>query len=451
MQMQRSRALTRLGLSGTLLAIYGFFAGLLSPGYAQDVGGTEVRSLVAHGGKLYAGNGYWEDQSEASQGAEILVLDRPGGRWRVDHAFNERMPNGRARHLAIATMGDAEFATDASGKPLAEPVSILLASTWDLSGEVQVYARDDATGEWMGETLARDQRIPGVRGLAQVRSFGSHRDSVTGIDYAFAGHDPHGIFSGVYDPKVPGRIRWSQTPELDLSSLTPAAAGVREVRVASFAECNGRLYATVGQQIYERTDGATPQWRLIYANRNPGRSETGLRGLTAVPSPTGQGQALIAAVEGSAARIVRIDPRDGSEATELDLRDYLSKAWGMDVGYIIAAYNNMAKVRDSQGEDVLLIGLEAFIPPTSQVAQGHRVADAGKGRLEGDAWYLIRHSNGSYDLRRVPPRPGQPMVSTRSILASGDAVYFAGFDANKAPAHATAWVVQSTIEAAIGR
>jgi hypothetical protein len=441
MQMQRSRALTRLGLSGTLLAIYGFFAGLLSPGYAQDVGGTEVRSLVAHGGKLYAGNGYWEDQSEASQGAEILVLDRPGGRWRVDHAFNERMPNGRARHLAI----------DASGKPLAEPVSILLASTWDLSGEVQVYARDDATGEWMGETLARDQRIPGVRDLAQVRSFGSHRDSVTGIDYAFAGHDPHGIFSGVYDPKVPGRIRWSQTPELDLSSLTPAAAGVREVRVASFAECNGRLYATVGQQIYERTDGATPQWRLIYANRNPGRSETGLRGLTAVPSPTGQGQALIAAVEGSAARIVRIDPRDGSEATELDLRDYLSKAWGMDVGYIIAAYNNMAKVRDSQGEDVLLIGLEAFIPPTSQVAQGHRVADAGKGRLEGDAWYLIRHSNGSYDLRRVPPRPGQPMVSTRSILASGDAVYFAGFDANKAPAHATAWVVQSTIEAAIGR
>src|SRR5580658_2499196 len=232
MQMQRSRALTRLGLSGTLLAIYGFFAGLLSPGYAQDVGGTEVRSLVAHGGKLYAGNGYWEDQSEASQGAEILVLDRPGGRWRVDHAFNERMPNGRARHLAIATMGDAEFATDASGKPLAEPVSILLASTWDLSGEVQVYARDDATGEWMGETLARDQRIPGVRDLAQVRSFGSHRDRITGIDYAFAGHDPHGIFSGVYDPTVPGRIRWSQAPELDLSRLSSAAAGVREMRVA---------------------------------------------------------------------------------------------------------------------------------------------------------------------------------------------------------------------------
>src|SRR5271156_800363 len=98
MQMQRSRTLTRLGLSGTLLAIYGFGAGLLSPCFAQDatVGGTEVRSLVAHGGKLYAGNGYWEDQSEGSHGAEILVLDEPGGQWRVDHAFDERMPSGRA-------------------------------------------------------------------------------------------------------------------------------------------------------------------------------------------------------------------------------------------------------------------------------------------------------------------------------------------------------------------
>jgi hypothetical protein len=47
------------------------------------------------------------------------------------------------------------------------------------------------------------------------------------------------------------------------------------------------------------------------------------------------------------------------------------------------------------------------------------------------------------------------MVATRSIVASpfpadGDAIYFAGFDANKAPTHNTAWVVRSTLEAAIG-
>ena len=177
------------------------------------MGGTEIRTLVGHAGKLFAGNGYWEDAPgpEGVQGAEILVLDAPNGRWRVDHVFDELMPRGRARNLAIAVMGEASFATDGRGQPLANPVSILLASTWDLTGEVKIFARDDATGDWPGTTLAYDERIPGVRHLSQVRSFGSHRDRVTGIDYAFAGDDPHGIFNGVYDPSVPGRIRWSQS------------------------------------------------------------------------------------------------------------------------------------------------------------------------------------------------------------------------------------------------
>ncbi len=474
--------MTKLRLSLALPVIFWFGVGLLSPCYSQDatggvdtkqrgfevsfapgtrdqaghlLGGTEVRTLVAHAGKLFAGNGYWEDESEGSQGAEILVLDRPGGRWRVDHVFDELMPRGRARHLAIAAMGEAKFATDGNGRPLAHPVSILLASTWDLSGEVEIFARDDATGDWPGTTLAYDERIRGVRHLSQVRSFGSHRDRVTGIDYAFAGDDPHGIFNGVYDPSVPGRIRWSQTPELDISGISVADfPGIEgRLRVTSFAECNDRLYATVGQQIYERVDGAAPRWRLLYSNRDPGRSESGLRGLTCAPSPTGQGQVLLAAVEGTAGRIIRVDPHDGSEATDLDLHDFLGKAWGMDVGYTIAAYNDMTEVRDNHGEDVLLIGLEAFIPPETQVPAGHRLFNPGRGRLEGDAWYLIRSPNGNYDLRRIPPRPGQAMVSTRSIVASpfhGDAIYFGGFDANKAPAHNTAWIVRATLDAAIG-
>jgi hypothetical protein len=52
-------------------------------------GGTEMRLLTPHEGRLYAGNGYWEDRPgpEGPQGAQILVLDAPGGRWRVDDAF----------------------------------------------------------------------------------------------------------------------------------------------------------------------------------------------------------------------------------------------------------------------------------------------------------------------------------------------------------------------------
>src|SRR5262245_48151611 len=232
--------------------------------------------------------------------------------------------------------------------------------------------------------------MPGY--LPQVRSVGGHRDRVTGVDRVFAGQDPRGVFSGTYDPAVPGRIRWSATPELGLSGVSAAGLSGRNghLRVSSFAECNGRLYAAIGQQIYERIDGAEPHWRLVYANRYPGHSETGLRGLTAIASPSGQGQVLLAAVEGSAARIIRVDPQDGNEVTELELADLLGSAWGMRASYVIAAYNDMAKIRDASGDKALLIGIEAFIPPSSSVAAGHSVVNVGYGRLEAGGWYLVR-------------------------------------------------------------
>jgi hypothetical protein len=130
------------------------------------------------------------------------------------------------------------------------------------------------------------------------------------------------------------------------------------LRVSSFADCNGRLYAAVGQQIYERLDGASADWRLVYTNPDPGQSETGLRGLTAISDPAGNGEVLLAAVEGTAARILRVDPRNGSATTEIDLPDFLSRRWGMSASYVIAAYNDMASVPDPGGAEALLIGIE---------------------------------------------------------------------------------------------
>jgi hypothetical protein len=426
------------------------------------MGGSEIHTLVTHAGKLFAGDSYWMNQPgpEGFQDAQILVLDRPGGRWRVDHAFEGWLPNGRPRHLAVGAMREVTFETDGNGKALARPVPILLASTWEITDEDKVFARDDATGNWIGTILARREEAPGARRprLTQIRSFGFHRDRVTGVDLAFAGQRPQGIFSGVYDPAAEGRIHWSKTPELDVSSISQAEFRGMEgrVRVTSFAECNGRLYAAVGQQIYERVDGPAPQWRLIYANSSSGYSQTGLRGLTAIPSPTGQGQVLIAGIEGVTPRIVRIDPRDGSETTELDLRDYLGRKWGMGIRYAIAGYNDMTEVRDVNGEQVLLIGVEAVVIPGPQAAADHQFFDIRSGRVvEGGAWYLIRRSNGNYDLRRIPALTGQPMVAVRSIIASPFAsesgvLYFAGFDASATPVRDTAWIVRATSEAALG-
>ena len=431
------------------------------PGSRDDtgrfIGGTEMRVLAAHAGRLYAGNGYWEDRPgpEGLQGAQILVLDGPGARWRVDRSFDERLPDGRPRNLAVSVLQEATFATDGNGGRLSAPVSLLIAANWDLTGTARVFSRDDANGIWAGADLAQDRPAPGF--LPQVRSLGRHRDRVTGIDHVFAGQDPRGIFSGTYDAAVPGHIRWAATPELDLSGVSTAGLSGRnaQLRVSSFAECNGRLYAAVGQQIYERVDGAQPQWRLVYTNHYPGHSETGLRGLTAIPNPSGGGEVLLAAVEGSSARLVRVDPRDGGDATELDLANFLGNAWGMPAGYVIAAYNDMTKTRDPGGGDALLIGLEAFVPPNAPIAAGHNVVNVGYGRLDAGGWYLVRHTAGRYDLRQIGAPSGWPLVATRSIRAlpfpqERDALYFAGYDANKAPAHNTAWIMRSTLGGALG-
>src|SRR5260370_998896 len=177
-------------------------------------------------------------------------------------------------------------------------------------------ARTCATA-WAAMPLA----VPRVSsGIQQGRALAFHRDRQTGVDRLFAGNDRFGIFSGAYDASAVGQIRWSAAPELDVPGLSaPSFPGLSLPRVASFAECNGIFYATVGQQIYRRIDGAAPRWDLLYTNPRPGHSETGLRGLTAVSDSSGAGQALLVAVEGTAARHVRRDPATGPAATELEL------------------------------------------------------------------------------------------------------------------------------------
>jgi len=413
------------------------------------MGGTEMRVLAGHQGKLFAGNGYWEDQpgSEGSQGAQVLVLDRPDGAWAVDHDFDARLPDGRRRHLAICALRDVVFRTGATGKALRQPVPILLASTWDLTGTRTVFARAATTGQWSDSAIARSS--PTKDFLPQVRCFGQHRDVVTGADLVFAG-DSSGIFRGAFDPEG-GSLRWDLIPELAFAELnTPIAPGIGDrLRVGAFAEANGVLYVSVGQQIYQRVDARTPSWRLLYTNPQQHVTETGLRGLTAVATPTGR-EMLLAVAEGYQSRIVRIDPADGSETPDLDLDTFLNRAWGTRVSFVIAAYNDMAPIGDA-----LLLGLEAFIPPSSPRPPGHTVLNVVRG-LEAGAWYLIRDKAGQYCLRQIDvelPHIGRSLVAVRAIAAApfpGDqAAYFAGYDANYAPTHDSAWIARATTAIAL--
>ena len=126
----------------------------------------------------------------------------------------------------------------------------------------------------------------------------------------------------------------------------------------------------------------------------------------------------------------------------------------MRASYVIAAYNDMTKV-SAPGGDVLLLGLMAFVPRGVTAAAGHTVIDIGYGRVEGGAWYLLRSADGRYGLRQVVAGFPHPAVAIRTILVSpfpgdGGSIYFAGYDANKVPAHDTAWIVRTPVSAALG-
>ena len=164
--------------------------------------GTEMDFLAPHQGRLYAANCLWlETDPAVPKACQIFVLDSPKGQWRVERQF-------ATGSLRCSVLQEITFATDGRGQAIA-PVTLLLTAPDVRSGPVEVFCRDDATGEWSASVLGTATRA------TNTRSLGLHRDKVTGIDRIFAGNRPLGVMSGVYDPAAPGRIRWDKSAEVE--------------------------------------------------------------------------------------------------------------------------------------------------------------------------------------------------------------------------------------------
>ena len=95
-------------------------------------------------------------------------------------------------------------------------------------------------------------------------------------------------------------------------------------------EANGKLYFSVGGQIYVRTDGAAPQWSLAF--QIPGTVNTevgGIRGLTTIPNPTqaadgkgGDSLIFVWTPNGQSIGVVnRLDGPELKQANETTLRE----------------------------------------------------------------------------------------------------------------------------------
>lgn len=420
----------------------------MSPGIGV-IGGTELRALAVMNGSLYAGNSYWRDSHRADPalpGAQVLVLDAPAGSWKVDIELSERITSGTQaglrRYQAIGALYTATFGSDYRGRPLASPRPVLLASVWDRVGSLTLFAKDGQSGHWSQAILA-----PTAPKGAQTRSFGFHRNSVTGIELVFAGTNPVGILSGAYDPAGPGRIVWDTQPE---TGVSPTRA---YQRVMSFAECGGTLYATVGWEIYQRRDGSTPSWTKVFTwgQGLPLNGDGGLRGLTPIADPAGGGQALLVAAEGPQGRLLRLAPRDRfSVATDLDVLSYASTELHTPVRALIVAYNDMAPypgaVQPGASPGFLLIG--GYDAATPQSPSGLGPTSKAPG-----AYVLIRDSRGGYRSQEVLDpaiTPTPALVATRTITLSPfpsdppGTIYAGGFDAGNLTPHNSAWLYRGT-------
>ena len=348
---------------------------------------TEARALVAHKGALYCATGQWCETDPIS-GPQIIRLDSPGGTWQLEVEF----PLSPVNRIAVSTLNEIHF-------PTAQQTTLVCG----FFGGSAVGVRN-APGLWSVTRIGN--------GTGQIRSFIAHADSVTGVDMAFAGSD-QGIFSGVYDTELPGTIMWTSTPELDTSGFPPMARDHPQ-RVMSFAELRGVLYATIGQDIWQRHDGGHSTWRKVWPNPLPGISQSGLRGMTPVNGN------LWVGVEGTEGRIASVDATSWESQTEVDLS-------GKRHYYIIVAYNDMLVLPSG----AVLAGLD--------------------GRLDWPAHYVVLN-NGAWTKTQIPPVAPKPMTACRSICPSpfnSTDLYFAGFDCNGKLARNTAWVAVSPIDGAV--
>ena len=100
-----------------------------------------------------------------------------------------------------------------------------------------------------------------------------------------------GVISGVYDPRLPSRIRWDEKVEFPRN-------GELEVRALGMAAANGELFFSAGRSLFQRHDGAEPAYSEILKLSDPHDAKLnvemgGIRGLSAIDTPGGDGQSLI--------------------------------------------------------------------------------------------------------------------------------------------------------------
>lgn len=360
-----------------------------------SLAGTECNNIVVHAGKLWAADSYMNPPVELE--AKILVKPAPDSAWMVDHSFGDE-------YARVGMLKSVSFTTDAHGRPLTQPISVLIAGLgqWRFQQftDVRIASRNDATGQWTVSVLSYDIERPDSSNDAnETRAIFDHVDRITGIHSVFAGTNTGAVFRGAYDASQPGLIAWDTIPDCD--NLYG--------RVQCGAEANGVLYMGIHVKkesplaergpFFRRIDGLNPRWELVIIpewldpiDTTKTTRVSGMRGLTSIPYPNGSGREFLLCYQSNPPIIERIEPAFGFRVTtEFNVRSYFENEWGGKLGnYVVAAYNDMTPLRHPEtGERMLLIG--TWLPHPDR-----ETTDVAKS-----SWYLARSENGAYSYTRI--------------------------------------------------
>lgn len=417
-------------------------------------GGSEVIHIVPHKQRLYAGISYWEDSrniwyggsSAATGWAQVIRLDESDADWEVDLELG-------SQHLRTEVLKSVTFHHDGEGIELPMPVTLLIAAAADrkAGGAISVFVRDDATGNWIDDTVFSAPSLPGSQTWSP-RDIEIYRDRVTGIERIFLSTGRYGVISGVYDAAEPASIRWDEFPEGESLATRPLG----------LVAANDSLLLSSGASLYQRNDGPDPSWTPVFFLADNINSDVGgIRGMTVIPNPNGEGESILfmwAPNTASAGCIRRLDPNGAGDYLlhdETCMRGLMKAELGVGVGYTLGAYNDLFPVVDpATGKTLNLVGFEARTdgPPDTRWNDYYRGAMYAIRNEQQEYW--INEINDRFDSTKptlVAPRTFalSPFECDGSNQECNDVLYVGGFDPNFYPSTNTAWIFRTSLTHAI--
>jgi hypothetical protein len=421
-------------------------------------GGSEIMHLVSHKGKLYASNGYWVDAhwvippDGQKQSAQVLRLDSLAGKWQVDLDMGQSNDRELA-YMKGNILKSVTFTRDASGKPLPSPENLLImaaGANFERGGAVSSWTRNDKKNTWVHTLVRHGSSVGGIRWVP--RDMEVYRDKKTGIERIFLSLGNPGIVSGVYDPTIPGKIRWSKHLEFPFPE-----GGSLHTRPLGIVQANGSLLFSEGGAVFRRVDGEKPRYeKIIDLNEDTDTDVGGIRGLTVIDNPQGKGQSLLflwAPGDRSKSQVKRLDP-DGKGGytvkNEAMIMELMKKRLGVEVPYTLGAHNMAFPFTDpASGQTVHLIGFQGNIKGK------HHLKWKGSA-LYGGALYAVRYPDLTYKVLEVNNAyaSGKPvLVSPRTFCLSpfGDkGIFIGGHDSSRKISDDMAWIFHAPLEVALG-